>query len=109
MNIQLRYEREGTRRHILPWAAASVLMVAIAWQGDPDAHVENVTDASGNTYQPATSPTAAPGVGTQVLYYASAIAPAAAGAQRIAGKVGHGVIPSAAAGAAACSGRRPAR
>lgn len=33
MNIQLRYGRTGTRRRILTWPVASVLMVAIAWQG----------------------------------------------------------------------------
>jgi outer membrane protein, heavy metal efflux system len=33
MNIQFRHGRTGTRRRILPWAVASVLMVAIAWPG----------------------------------------------------------------------------
>ena len=47
MNIQLRYGRTGTRRRILPWAVASVLMVAIAWPGlivDAPAHAANVVE-----------------------------------------------------------------
>ena len=33
MNTQFRHGRKETRRRILPWVVASVLMVAIAWPG----------------------------------------------------------------------------
>jgi hypothetical protein len=47
MNIQFRHGRKGTRRHLIRWVMASVLLVAIAWPGlivDAQAQAANQAD-----------------------------------------------------------------
>jgi hypothetical protein len=62
--------------------AGNTNVLAVAWF-NTTSHVLSVTDTMGNSYQLAAGPTIRTLVGTQAMYYAAGIGPAAAGANRV--------------------------
>jgi fibronectin type 3 domain-containing protein len=62
--------------------AGNFNVVAVGWN-DTVAQVVSVTDSAGNTYVRAIGPTTRAGLGSQSIYYAASIAPAAAGANTV--------------------------
>jgi chitodextrinase len=63
-------------------AAGNLNVVVVGWN-DASAHVQSVTDTSGNAYVMAVGPTVHTSVATQSIYYAQNIAASAAGANTV--------------------------
>ena len=62
--------------------AGDLNVIVVGWN-DATAQVTSVLDTKGNSYVPAVGPTIQSGTATQVIYYATGIAPAVAGANSV--------------------------
>src|ERR1051326_4560655 len=68
--------------YTLAQTAKDLNIVVVGWN-DSTAHVQAVTDTSGNVYALAVGPTVQAGIATQSIYYARSILPAGAGANTV--------------------------
>jgi hypothetical protein len=68
--------------YTLSQTTGSLNVVVIGWR-DSIAHVQSVSDSTGNTYTLAVGPTTQTGLATQSIYFAKNIQPSAAGANLV--------------------------